>query len=55
MNEQEINPDRVEQAIKLGRIRSHGELIVYNHSIKKGFNFIWVALDKSGNVVLVGN
>jgi hypothetical protein len=50
MNEMEIDPDRVEQAIKFGRPHSKGVFIIYQH-YKKGSNSIWVALDKSKKVV----
>lgn len=50
MNEKEINPDRVEQAIMHGRTHSHGNFIVYQH-YARGIKSVWVALDKSSNVV----
>lgn len=54
MNEKRITPNRVEQAIKLGRTHSHADFVVYRNSIK-GSDSIRVALDNSGKVVLVGN
>ena len=50
MNEKEIDPGRVEQAIKLGQKYSKGNYSIYQHDAK-GIKFIWVAVDKDGTVV----